>query len=100
MEEILANNFSEPEFSIITLSEKLNVSRSQLFRKFKSVTGKSPSDFIRVVRLKKAAEIILRDDLGVNEVACEVGFNSHSHFISSFKNYFGEKPKEYAMSKR
>ncbi len=99
VEEILYNHYSDPDFSIITLSEKLNVSRSQLFRKFKSITGKSPSDFIRIVRLKKAAELILRKDLGVNEVAYEVGFNSPSHFISSFKKYFGKTPKEYAMNK-
>ena len=99
LEEILNKHYSDPDFSIITLSEKLNVSRSQLFRKFKSVTGKSPSDFIRVVRLKKAAELILRSDLGVNEVAYAVGFNSPSHFITSFKKYFGKTPKEYAISK-
>jgi AraC-like DNA-binding protein len=75
------------------------VSRSQLFRKFKTVTGKSPGDIIRSVRLKKAAEIILRGEMGVNEVAYEVGFNSPSHFISSFKKYFGKTPKEYAANK-
>lgn len=99
VEDIMADHFSDPEFSVITLSEKLNVSRSQLFRKFKSVTGRSPSDFVRHVRLKKAAEIILQGDVGVNEVAYEVGFNTPSHFISCFKKYFGKTPKEYAMSK-
>ncbi len=98
VEEIMENHYSDPGFSIITLSEKLNVSRSQLFRKFKLVTGKSPSDFIRIVRLKKAAEMILRDDIGVNEVAYESGFNSPSHFISCFKKYFGKTPKDYAAS--
>lgn len=100
VEQIIESHFSDPEFSINTLSEKLNVSRSQLFRKFKSVTGKSPSDFIKVVRLKKAAELILGSELGVNEVAYEVGFNSPSHFISSFKKYFGKTPREYAASKK
>lgn len=99
VEEIMESHYSDPDFSIVTLSEKLNVSRSQLFRKFKLVTGKSPSDFIRIVRLKKAAEMILRGDRGVNEVAYEVGFNSPSHFISSFKKYFGKTPKEYAYTK-
>jgi len=99
VEEIVESHYSDPDFSIVTLSEKLNVSRSQLFRKFKSVTGKSPSDFLRVVRLKKAAEIILQGDLGINEVAYEVGFVSPSHFISRFKKYFGKTPKEYAQKK-
>jgi signal transduction histidine kinase/ligand-binding sensor domain-containing protein/DNA-binding response OmpR family regulator len=98
VEEIIENHFSDPDFSINTLSEKLNVSRSQLFRKFRSVTGKSPGDIIRVVRLKKAAEIILRGDMGVNEVAYEVGFSSPSHFISIFKKYFGKTPKEYSST--
>jgi signal transduction histidine kinase/ligand-binding sensor domain-containing protein/DNA-binding response OmpR family regulator len=99
VEEILESHYSDPDFSIVNLSEKLNVSRSQLFRKFKSVTGKSPSDFIRVVRLKKAAEIILREEIGVNEVAYKVGFNSPSYFILSFKKYFGKTPKEYAAGR-
>ena len=99
VEEIMESHYSDPDFSIATLSEKLNVSRSQLFRKFKLVTGKSPSDFIRIVRLKKAAEMILRDGMGVNEVAYESGFNSPSHFISCFKKYFGQTPKEYATGR-
>jgi len=99
VEEILDSHYSDPDFSIVNLSEKLNVSRSQLFRKFKSVTGKSPSDFIRIVRLKKAAEIILREDIGINEVAYKVGFNSPSYFILSFKKYFGKTPREYAAGR-
>jgi len=99
VEEIIESHFSAPDFSINTLSEKLNVSRSHLCRKFKSVTGKSPSDFIKVVRLKKGAEMILREDLGINELAYEVGFNLPLHFISSFKKCFGKTPKEYALGK-
>ncbi len=100
VEEIVINYLSDPEFSIVVLSDKLNVSRSQLFRKFKSITGKSPSDFIRILRLKKAAEIMLHDDIGVNEVAYAVGFTTPSHFIASFKKYFGKTPREYAQTKR
>lgn len=99
VEEILDSHYADPDFSIVDLSEKLNVSRSQLFRKFKSVTGKSPSDFIRIVRLKKAAEIILREKIGINEVAYRIGFNSPSYFILSFKKYFGKTPKEYAAGR-
>jgi len=52
------------------------------------------------MRLKKAAEIILKESIGVNEVAYEVGFTSPSHFISSFKKYYGKTPGEYASFSR
>ena len=96
-EEVVLKHLSDPDFSVTILCNELNLSRSQLFRKFRSITGNNPSDFIRIMRLKKAAEIILQENIGVNEVAYEVGFTSPSHFISSFKKYFGKTPGEYSI---
>jgi signal transduction histidine kinase/DNA-binding response OmpR family regulator len=95
-EEVVLKHLSDPDFSVTILCSELNLSRSQLFRKFRSITGNNPSDFIRIMRLKKAAEIILKENIGVNEVAYEVGFTSPSHFISSFKKYYGKTPGEYS----
>jgi AraC-like DNA-binding protein len=95
-EEVVLKHITDPEFTVVTLGNELNLSRSQLFRKFRTITGNSPSDFIRIMRLKKAAEIILNQNIGVNEVAYEVGFSSPSHFISCFKKYYGKTPGEFA----
>jgi signal transduction histidine kinase/ligand-binding sensor domain-containing protein/DNA-binding response OmpR family regulator len=95
VEEIVMKNISKPEFSVTTLCAELSMSRSQLFRKFRAMTGKSPKLYIQVMRLKRAAELMLKEGINVNEVTFEVGFTSPSHFITSFKKYFGKTPKEY-----
>jgi signal transduction histidine kinase/DNA-binding response OmpR family regulator len=99
-EEVVLKHLSDPDFSVTILCNELNLSRSQLFRKFRSITGNNPSDFIRIMRIKKAAEIILKENIGVNEVAYEVGFTSPSHFISCFKKYYGKTPGEYSIHNR
>ena len=99
-EEVVLKHISDPEFTVVTLGNELNLSRSQLFRKFRAITGNNPSDFIRITRLKKAAEIILNQNIGVNELAYEVGFTSPSHFITSFRKFFGTTPKQYIASKK
>jgi len=76
------------------------MSRSQLFRKFRALTGMSPSDFIRVTRLRKAALLLLKENAPVSQVAEEVGFTSTSHFISAFKKLFGTTPKQYISAKK
>jgi DNA-binding response OmpR family regulator len=98
--QIIEQNLSNPDFSIEELGHELNMSRSQLFRKFRSLINMSPSDFIRITRLKKAAMLILKEDIGINQVAWEVGFTSPSHFITSFKKFFGTTPKLYIAAKR
>ena len=100
VDQIVKNNLSDPNFSVSILGNELNMSRSQLFRKFRSMTGKSPRAFIQIMRLKNAAEIMLREGINVNEVTYEVGFTSPSHFISSFKKYFGKTPKEYVSARK
>lgn len=101
IEKIVFDNLYNSEFNVNTLAAQLNMSRSQLFRKFKVLTESSPSDFIRIARIKKAAEILLKEggSIGINELAYEVGFASPSHFISCFKKYFGKTPKEYASTR-
>jgi AraC-like DNA-binding protein len=95
IEDIVMRNIANPDFSVNSLCVELNMSRSQLFRKFRAMTGKSPKMFIQILRLKKAAELMLKAGINVNEVTYEVGFTSPSHFITSFKKYFGKTPKEY-----
>lgn len=93
--DIINNNIHEPEISVESLAEELNMSRSSFQRKLKGLTGLSPVEFIRLIRLKKAAELLNSGRYRVNEVAYMVGFNKPSYFSAMFKKQFGTLPKDY-----
>lgn len=76
-------------------SQDMCMSRANLYRKINSITGLTPSEFIRNVRLKKAAELIKEGIHPVVEIAEKVGFNTHSYFTKSFKEMFGMPPIDY-----
>ncbi len=85
----------DQNFGVEELGKELGLSRTHLYRKLKSLTGLSPLEFVRQVRLKKAAQLLRTEDLTVSEVAYEVGFNFAANFSTSFKALFGLSPKEY-----
>ena len=82
-------------FGIETLVDELHMSRSSLFRKIKSLTGLSLSGFIRSIRLKKAAHLILVSELNLSQISYEVGFNDYKYFKTSFKKQFNCLPSKY-----
>lgn len=82
-------------FSIDTLSEFMNMSRSNFYRKIKSISGMSPNDYLKTIRLKKAAELLLSQDYRINEVYEQAGFSSSSYFAKCFKEQFGMLPREF-----
>ena len=86
------------EYTIDDLSVAMAMSRSSLTRKIKAITGQTPGNFINLVRLKKAAELLSEGNYRVNEVCMMVGFNSLHHFSSIFKKQFGITPGAYATS--
>lgn len=92
---IISDNLEDQNFNVEKLGIELGMSRASLFQKLKALTGLAPSDMIRNYKLKKAAELLLGENLTVSEVAYKVGFNSPSHFSSAFKRYFGEPPSKY-----
>lgn len=92
---IVDNNISNPNLSIEDLVDQLAISRAQLYRKFSSVLGERPNDFIRKYRIKRAAQLIEQDFGNITQVAYEVGFNDLSYFSKSFKNVFNVKPHDY-----
>ncbi len=71
------------------------MSRAQLYRKIDAVSGQSVNEFIRIVRLKKAAELLVNSNSMISEIVEEVGFNSFAYFTKSFKEYFGVTPSKY-----
>jgi DNA-binding response OmpR family regulator len=89
------DHLSDPDYSIESLAGKLSMSRRQLHRKLVSITGHPPVIFIRIIRLNRAAELLLGKSGNVTEIAYEVGFNNLSWFAKAFKEHFGVLPSEY-----
>ncbi len=83
------------EFSVQEFAKKLGLSHAQLYRKLLTLTGLSPNSFIRSIRLKKAAQLIIQNYGNTSEVAYAVGFNNLSYFTKCFKQQFGLVPSAY-----
>jgi len=96
----IEDNFTNHNFGVELLAEKVCMSRSSLHRKIKAVTGNSPTDFIRLVRLKKSCELISEGSYRIGEVCYLVGINSPSYFIKLFQKQFGMSPKEFEKQQK
>lgn len=92
---IVEDNLSESSFMASTLIEKVHMSQSVLYRKLKVLTGQSISEFIRTIRLKRASQLLINSDLGIAEIAYEVGFNDLKYFRRCFKKAFEVTPSVY-----
>jgi DNA-binding response OmpR family regulator len=86
---------SSPELNVDELAEHLRLSRSQLYRKIKSLTNYSPNELIRIIRLKYAKQLLNGMTMSISEVAYEIGFSSPAYFAKCFKDTYGESPTEY-----
>ena len=90
----IEKNIGNVSYSVEQLSKDLFMDRTGLYRKLSVITGQTPSEFIRSVRLKKAA-LLLKSGLPVSEVASRVGFGTTSYFTKCFQEEFGVKPSQY-----
>jgi len=93
---LIEEHMKDEKFTSDEFNRMMNMSRSTLFRKISALTGQSPSEFIRTIRLKRAAELIGKKFGNISEVAAETGFNNISYFNRSFKKLYGISPKEFA----
>ena len=91
----VSDNIDSSELSVEELSEVLGMSRVRLYKKIKQITGKTPIEFIRVIRLKRAAQLLRESQLNVSEIAYRTGFNSPKMFSKYFKEEFGILPSVY-----
>jgi signal transduction histidine kinase/DNA-binding response OmpR family regulator len=89
-------HLSDSAFNVEALTQDVGISRAQLHRKMKELTGISTSDFIRNLRLERAAQLIRENKINVTQVAYDVGFSNQSHFSTVFRRHFGMTPTEYA----
>lgn len=93
--EIIKQHISETSFNVESLSVYLSVSKSVLQKKISALTGETPVEFIRRLRLKKAMELIEKKFGNMSEIALESGFSNPAYFSEVFKKEFGLTPKEY-----
>lgn len=93
--QIVEKNISNPDFSVEELSRELHMSRVSAYKKLLSLTGKTPIEFIRSIRLKRAAQLLGKSQMTVAEVAYEVGFNNPKYFAKYFKLEYGVLPSAY-----
>ena len=93
--EVVENNISDSDLDIETFSEKVGVSRMQLYRKLHALTDMTVKEFIRHIRLKRAAQLLIQQKMNVSEIAYDVGFKDLSHFRKCFKREFGMSASEF-----
>ncbi|MBM6672953.1 substrate-binding domain-containing protein [Marseilla massiliensis] len=91
---VVRERMSDSSLSVETISSVLGLSRVQMYRKVKQLTGQSPVEIIRVTRLKKAERLLKTTQMTVSEISYDVGFSSPSYFSKCFKDYFGVQPGE------
>lgn len=98
--ELVQARLHDPDIAIDILAVEMNLSRSSFQRKIKGLTGLTPIEFIRLIRLKKAAEYLAEGNYRVNEVCYLVGFNKPSYFSFQFKKQFGILPKDFVQGRK
>ena len=89
-------NLSDSDFNVDMLTQEVGISRAQLHRKMKEMTGISTSEFLRNIRLEQAARLLREQKINVTQVAYTVGFSNLAHFSTIFRKHFGISPSEYA----
>lgn len=97
--QVLEANLEDEEFGVSGLCRELAVSRTQLYRKFKSLSNKTLSDYFKILRLYKARELLSTSDFNVTEICFAVGFKNLSYFSREFKSEFGRSPGEFRNGK-
>lgn len=94
LRDFIAANISDSDLNVETISAEMSLSRVQLYRKVKAMTGATPVELIRLSRLRRAEELLREGGKTVSEVAYEVGFSSPSYFIKCYKEHFGHTPND------
>lgn len=95
MDDIILHHLSDSNFSVATMLQEIGMSRTAFFIKIKAVSGMTFSDYVRIMRLKRAVELFNEGQSYIGDVAYKTGFSSPSYFCNCFKKQFGLSPTEY-----
>lgn len=98
--QIIDEHIDDPQFSVEEIGRLIGMSRVQLYRKLKALTTLAPNEYVRTIRLKKAAVLLTTTGLTMAEVAYEVGFSSPSYFAKCYKEQYGETPLDYQRRRK
>jgi len=96
--QIIENNIDNPEFNVDQFALSANLGRTVFYKKIKGITGYSPNEYLRVMRMKKAAELLTTTNLNVSEISYRVGINDPFYFSKCFKAQFGKSPSQFVKS--
>ncbi len=91
----IENRIDDPDLNVTSLCDQLSINNKQMYRKLKQLTGMSPVEYIKSIRLKKAAMLLAQNKFTVSEVVYMVGFSNPSYFTKCFQAEFGKTPKQY-----
>lgn len=92
---LIETNLGNADFKLETYAASLQLGRSSFFSKVKSLTGYSPNEYVRILRFKKATELLITTNLKISEIAFQIGMNDPLYFSRSFKNLTGKSPMQY-----
>lgn len=92
---LIEDNLSDSDLNVNALCELSGISNKQIYRKIKQLTGMTPVEYIKSIRMKKAAMLLQQKKFTIAEVMYMVGFSNHSYFSKCFQGEFGLTPKEY-----
>ena len=93
--QLVEKNLNDSELNVDDIGKMIGLSRIQLYRKIKSLTNYAPNELVRIIRLRAAADLLVRSEKNISEIAYEVGFTSPSYFTKCFREYFNESPSDY-----
>lgn len=97
---VVEKNIADENFKLDEFSRQTGVSKSVLNTKIQSLLGQAPIDFVKTVRLKKAAQLLESNAYSISEISLMVGFIDPGYFSTSFKKHFGETPSEYVKNRK
>ena len=93
--EVINERISNPGLNVEMLAEAIGISRGHLHRKIKEITGSSPGEYIRTIRLNQAAQLLKGEKKNISQIAYSVGYSNPSVFSTAFKSFFGISAKDY-----
>lgn len=95
LNNVIEENITKPDFTIDNFAKIVGMGRTVFYNKVKGITGHSPNEYIRCIRMRKAAELLVSTDLNVSEVSYKIGINDPFYFSKCFKSQFGKSPSKY-----